>query len=180
MADSTTQVTDAVHAQGSFIYLQLWATGRTGSPETLEAEGHFPYISSSDIPLSGRAVRPRALTVEGPFFTEVYFGITYVVPVEIREYIDIYATAAKSAIRAGFDGVEIHGAHGYLIDQFTQDTANRRTDEYGGSIEGRTKFVLDVVDSVCAAVGENKTSLRLSPWSDFQGTCKGLIPRLER
>lgn len=73
--------------------------------------------------------------------------------------------------KAGFDGVEIHGAHGYLIDQFTQDTCNKRTDAYGGSVEGRTRFGLEVVDAVVAAVGAEKVGIRLSPWSTFQGLC---------
>lgn len=80
-----------------------------------------------------------------------------------------FATAAKNAIRAGFDGVEIHGANGHLIDQFTQDNTNKRVDEYGGSIEKRAKFALDVVDAVCEAIGEEKTALRLSPWNDSYG-----------
>lgn len=84
----------------------------------------------------------------------------------------MYASAAKNAIRAGFDGVEIHGGSGHLIDQFTQDVANKRTDEYGGSIEGRTRFALEVVDAVCNAIGENITALKLSPWSDTNGTYK--------
>ena len=70
---------------------------------------------------------------------------------------------------AGFDGVEIHGANGYLVDQFTQGLSNTRTDEYGGSIENRCRFALEVVGAVCAAVGESKTAIRLSPWSEFQG-----------
>ena len=82
-----------------------------------------------------------------------------------------FAQAARNAVfGAGFDGVEIHGANGYLVDQFTQDVSNIRTDEYGGSIENRCRFVLEVVGAVCAAVGESKTAVRLSPWSEFQGT----------
>ena len=72
---------------------------------------------------------------------------------------------------AGFDGVEIHGANGYLIDQFTQDITNTRTDGYGGSIENRCRFALEVVSAVCEAIGESKTAIRLSPWSRFQGMC---------
>ena len=88
---------------------------------------------------------------------------------EIRQYVQLYATAAKNAIQAGFDGVEIHGANGYLIDQFTQDVTNKRTDEYGGSIENRARFALEVASAVCEAVGETKTGVRLSPWGAFNG-----------
>lgn len=89
---------------------------------------------------------------------------------EIKEYVQLYATAASNAVhRAGFDGVEVHGAHGYLIDQFTQDVSNKRTDEYGGSIENRSRFALEVVDAVTKAVGQEKTGIRLSPFSDFNG-----------
>ena len=89
---------------------------------------------------------------------------------EIKEYVAAWAQAARNAVfGAGFDGVEIHGANGYLIDQFTQDTSNTRADEYGGSIENRCRFALEVVNAVCEAIGESKTGLRLSPWSRFQG-----------
>lgn len=89
---------------------------------------------------------------------------------EISEYAELYATAAKNAIHdAGFSGVEIHGANGYLVDQFFQDVSNKRTDHYGGSVENRARFGLEVVDAVVKAVGANKTAIRLSPWSTFQG-----------
>ena len=91
-------------------------------------------------------------------------------PAEIKQYVAAWAQAARNAVLgAGFDGVEIHGANGYLIDQFTQDVSNTRTDEYGGSIENRCRFALEVVGAVCKAIGESKTGLRLSPWSRFQG-----------
>jgi NADPH2 dehydrogenase len=81
----------------------------------------------------------------------------------------MFATAAKNVIQAGFDGVEIHGATGYIIDQFLQDMTNCRTDEYGGSIEKRSRFALEVVQAVCNAVGQEKTGIRLSPWSKYLG-----------
>lgn len=145
-------MTDAVHARGSFIYLQLWALGRTANPAVLESEG-LPFVAPSAIALkSNPDPAPRALHIS-----------------EIKEYIQLYAEAAKNAIQANFDGVEIHGANGYLIDQFIQDVSNRRTDEYGGSIEGRSRFGLEVVSAVAKAIGEERTALRLSPWSTFQG-----------
>lgn len=91
---------------------------------------------------------------------------------EIKEYVAAFAQAARNAIRrAGLDGVEIHGAHGYLVDQFLQDVCNKRTDEYGGSVENRCRFALEVIDAVVAAVGAKKVGLRISPWSTFQGMC---------
>ncbi|KAJ7144834.1 FMN-linked oxidoreductase [Mycena crocata] len=143
------QITDRVHGKGSLIYLQLWAVGRAAYAETLAEEG-LPYVSASDVPLSGKQA-PRALTVE-----------------EIQEYIQLYATAASNAVhKAGFDGVEIHAANGYLPDQFLHDRSNLRTDAYGGSVENRTRFPLEVADAVVKAVGQQKTGLRLSPWSGF-------------
>ena len=73
---------------------------------------------------------------------------------EIKEYVEAYATAARNAIRAGFDGIELHGAHGFLIDQFTQDVSNKRTDEYGGSFENRTRIVVEIVDAIRAVIPE--------------------------
>ncbi len=97
---------------------------------------------------------PRALTVE-----------------EIGEYVQLYATAARNAILAGFDGVEIHSANGYLPDQFLQTNSNTRTDSYGGSVENRARFVLELTDAVVNAVGAKKVGIRISPWSTFQGGC---------
>ena len=89
---------------------------------------------------------------------------------EVKEYVQLYAKAAANAVlRAGFDGVEIHGANGYLIDQFTQDVSNHRTDEYGGSIENRARFALEVVDAVIKEIGADRTGIRLSPWGTFGG-----------
>jgi NADPH2 dehydrogenase len=145
------EVTDAVHAKGSFIYCQLWALGRAAKPEVINSEG-FDHVSSSAVPIEEGLPVPRALTEE-----------------EIYQYIKDYAHAAKSAIAAGFDGVEIHGANGYLVDQFTQDTSNKRTDSWGGSVENRARFGIEVTKAVIAAVGADRTAIRLSPWNPFQG-----------
>ncbi|KAJ7437462.1 hypothetical protein B0H11DRAFT_2294323 [Mycena galericulata] len=150
------QVTDAVHAKGSFIYLQMWALGRAARPGDLSREDpSLPFVSASDIPLRERPateIRPRALSIP-----------------EIHEYVKLYATAASNAVhKAGFDGVEIHNANGYLLDQFVQDVSNVRADEYGGSPENRSKFSLEVLDAVVAAVGPKKTGIRMSPWNRFQ------------
>lgn len=147
------KVTEAVHAKGSFIYLQLWALGRAASPDHLKKElGDDAQVKSSgNIAFEGGAT-PTPLT-----------------EAEIEEFIGLYAKAAKNAIEAGFDGVEIHGANGYLIDQFMQDTANNRTDAWGGSVEKRARFGIEVTKAVVEAVGADKTGIRLSPFSTFQG-----------
>lgn len=145
-------VTDAVHAKGSYIFMQLWALGRAANPAVLAEEGN-DYVSASDIPLTEPARDPpRPLTLS-----------------EIDDYVGYYAQAAKNAVlEAGFDGVEIHGANGYLIDQFMQDTSNKRTDDYGGSVENRSRFALRVVDAVVNAVGVQRTAVRISPWGRYQ------------
>lgn len=146
-------VTKAVHEKQSFIYLQLWALGRASDPSQLKKElgESAKVVSASNIPFEGGAT-PVALT-----------------EVEIKEYIGWYAQAAKNAVEAGFDGVEIHGANGYLIDQFTQDKSNDRTDAWGGSVEKRAAFGIAVAKAVVAAIGADKTGIRLSPYSSFQG-----------
>jgi NADPH2 dehydrogenase len=143
-----------VHAKGSFIFLQLWALGRRANAGVLKTEGNFEVVGPSPIQVAGDndSVIPRELTVP-----------------EIKEYVQLYAKAARNAIEAGFDGVEIHGANGYLVDQFLQSVSNERTDEYGGSIQNRLRFPLEVIDAVVKAVGAERTGIRLSPWSKFQG-----------
>ncbi|KAJ5208383.1 hypothetical protein N7449_002762 [Penicillium cf. viridicatum] len=146
------EVTDAVHAKGSYIYLQLWALGRVASRELLQAQGGFDLISSSATPMDAKSHTPRALSEP-----------------EIHEWIADYAQAARNAVAAGFDGVEIHGANGYLVDQFIQDTCNKREDAWGGSVEKRGRFAVEVARAVAEAVGADRTGIRLSPWSTFQG-----------
>ncbi|KAJ5389882.1 Chanoclavine-I aldehyde reductase [Penicillium cataractarum] len=145
------EVTDAVHAKGSYIYMQLWALGRVGSADLLKASG-FDLVSASDIPVSSEAPIPRPLTEE-----------------EIQSYIQDYAQAARNAVAAGFDGVEIHGANGYLIDQFIQDVTNKRTDRWGGSVENRARFAIEITRAVSDAIGADRTAIRFSPYSTFQG-----------
>ncbi|KAJ6587563.1 hypothetical protein DFH09DRAFT_1027543 [Mycena vulgaris] len=146
------EITDSVHAAGSYFFLQMWALGRAADPEQLHKEdASFPFVSASDVKMSSGKENPRPLTVP-----------------EIQEYVGLYAQAAKNAIRAGFDGVEVHGANGYLLDQFIQDVSNKRTDNYGGSPENRARFPLEVVAAVTKAVGADRTGIRLGPWSTFQ------------
>ncbi|KAF5378539.1 hypothetical protein D9615_007079 [Tricholomella constricta] len=148
------QITDAVHSQGSHIFMQLWALGRAARPAVLDA--HDPpleLVGPSPLPMSFQPeATPHALTTT-----------------EIAEYITLFAQAARNAVFcAGFDGVEVHAANGYLLDQFLQDVSNLRTDEYGGSVVARSKFPLEVVDAVVAAIGPERTALRLTPWSRYQ------------
>ena len=151
---SIPQVVDAVHANGSYIYLQLWAFGRATEVDLLEAEDpSFEFVGASAIPMSPSDPTPRPLTVE-----------------EIKTYVQWYADAADKAVnRAGFDGVELHFANGYLPDQFLQDVSNQRTDEYGGSIENRTRFPLEILEAVSNVVGEDRVGFRISPWNPWQG-----------
>ncbi|GAB7363021.1 hypothetical protein MBLNU230_g3315t1 [Neophaeotheca triangularis] len=146
------EITDAVHAKGSYVYCQLWALGRVAMPNVLERTGNR-VVSSSNTPLDSDHAEPHALSVE-----------------EIQGFVSDYANAARNAMKAGFDGVEIHGANGYLIDQFWQDVVNQRSDEYGGSVEKRARFGLEVTKAVIEATGDSKkVAIRLSPFSNFQG-----------
>jgi NADPH2 dehydrogenase len=145
------EITDAVHAHGSFIVLQIVATGRSANPAYLRSQGH-DFVSPSPIAIDHDHEVPRALADE-----------------EISTFINDFAGAAKNAMLAGFDGVEIHGANGYLVDQFWQDVSNHREDRWGGSIENRARFGLEVTKAVIAAVGDSrKVGMRLSPWSTYQ------------
>ncbi|KAL1791906.1 hypothetical protein ACET3X_009657 [Alternaria dauci] len=149
--DAWKDITTAVHAKGCAIYCQLWHQGRAAKPDTLDEEC-IKMVSASAVPMSPQDRTPEAMTEE-----------------EIWATITDYASAAKNAIAAGFDGVEIHGANGYLPDQFLQTTCNQRTDSWGGTIEQRARFHLEVTKAVIAAVGAKRTAMRLSPYSDFNG-----------
>lgn len=144
-------VTESVHDKGCVIYCQLWHQGRAAHHNVLEAQG-LRLLSSSAVPIGLRDQTPYAMTDS-----------------EIVDTIADYANAAKNAIAAGFDGVEIHGANGYLPDQFLQTTCNRRSDRWGGSIENRARFHLEVTKAVITAIGAQRTAIRLSPYSDFNG-----------
>lgn len=146
-----TMVADAVHRNSSFIFMQLWHVGRAARPHVLEHQG-LEMVSSSAVPISSEHAKPREMT-----------------EAEIRQCIRDFAQASANAIKAGFDGVEIHAANGYLIDQFTQDTCNRRTDAWGGSVDNRSRFAFEVARAVCDAIGPERTGLRLAPFTDFQG-----------
>ncbi|KAF8603013.1 FMN-linked oxidoreductase [Ceratobasidium sp. AG-I] len=146
------KISDAVHANGAYLYLQIIAAGRIAYPEFIHAQG-FPYVSSYPTQHPKRPEVPVALSEAG-----------------VERYIAHFAQAARNAIEeAGCDGVEIHACNGSLIEQFIQDVVNKRTDKYGGSIENRARFLLEVTDAVVKAIGEKRTGIRLSPWSKGQG-----------
>jgi len=144
------KITNAVHGNKSFIVLQIAALGRAARKDH---QNEHPVVAPSAITLSTNPneERPHALTVD-----------------EIKAVIARFVTAAKNAVKAGFDFVEIHGAHGFLVDQFLQDVSNHRLDNYGGSIEKRSRFAIEVVKAVAEAIGESKTAIKLSPWSTHQ------------
>lgn len=150
------KVTDAVHAKGGQIVMQIWHAGRAAHPlYNNGAENVAPSAISitGDVQTAnGKAAhaKPRALSTE-----------------EIGGVVQAFASAAKNAIAAGFDGVEVHGANGYLIDQFLRDSANQRTDMYGGSMENRARFLFEVLTAVSAAIGSDRVGLRLSPLNSF-------------
>ncbi|KAL9550716.1 hypothetical protein MBANPS3_004608 [Mucor bainieri] len=150
------KVTSAVHAKGAVIFLQLWHVGRVGSKQLNPNQEQV--VSASDIPCPGDSLTgyphevPRALSID-----------------EIKSIVGEYAQAAKNGIEAGFDGIEVHAANGYLVDQFINDSSNSRTDIYGGSVENRGRFALEIVDAIAAAVGEERTAIRFSPGLPTQG-----------
>ena len=167
-------VTDAVHSAGGRIFLQLWHVGRMSHPDF--HDGELP-VAPSAIPFDGQIWKvdpatgigamidcptPRALTRE-----------------EIGSIVADFRQAARNAMEAGFDGVEIHGANGYLIDQFMRTTSNVRTDEYGGSRKNRLRFLKEVVNAVADEVGADRTAIRLAPFLTARGmACPDILPTI--
>jgi N-ethylmaleimide reductase len=152
------KITNAVHEKGGKIFVQLMHTGRIGHPLNLP-EG-AEVLAPSAVLASGQMYtvqggmkdhpEPRAFTTE-----------------EVISTISEFINAAKNAVEAGFDGVELHGANGYLIEQFINPGTNTRTDQYGGSIENRSRFLLEIVEQLVNAVGKNKVGVRFSPYGAF-------------
>ena len=151
------KVVDAVHAKGGKIVLQLWHVGRISHPSLL--------------PDNALPVAPSAIKPAGKAFT--YKGLVdYVEPralelSEIPSVVQDFVHATKCAVQAGFDGVEIHAANGYLLDQFLRDGSNKRTDSYGGSIENRARLLMEVTQAVVNVIGADKVGVRLSPSNPF-------------
>ena len=149
------EITDAVHAKGGIIFLQLWHVGRIS---------HSSHQPDGGAPVSASAVKPAGKVLSADF-TPVEFETPRALRTEeIPQIVELYAQAARNALEAGFDGVEIHGANGYLLEQFLQSRSNLRDDMYGGSIENRARFLLDVARAVIAVWGAERVGVRLSPY----------------
>ncbi len=155
------KVTDAVHAKGGHIFLQIWHVGRISHPD-LQPGGALPVAPSAVRPENSQAFTetglqaiptPRALNAD-----------------EIAGIVQDFAQAARNAVEAGFDGVEVHAANGYLLTQFLHDSTNHRTDAYGGSIPNRARIVVEIIEAVTKAIGADRVGIRISPLSTFNET----------
>jgi N-ethylmaleimide reductase len=172
------KVTQAVHAKGGRIFAQLMHTGRVGHPLNL--------------PAGAEVVAPSAVALEGEMYTDAKGMQPHAVPramseADVRQAIGEYVLASRNAIAAGFDGIELHGANGYLIEQFLSPHTNQRTDAWGGSVEKRLGFVVEVAQAVAAAIGGARVGIRLSPYGanagmkphpEIEETFTTLVPRL--
>ena len=152
------RVTEAVHAQGAKMFLQLMHCGRIAHPLNL--------------PAGARVLGPSAVAAAGEMYTDAEGMKPNAMPqamteADIKATVEEFVQAAKNAVAAGFDGIELHGANGYLLEQFIRPNSNQRTDRYGGSIENRARFVLEVADAVIKAIGKDKVGIRLSPFGVF-------------
>jgi len=171
-------VTDAVHAKGGRIFVQLMHTGRVGHPLNL--------------PAGAELLAPSAVAAPGEMYTDAKGMQPHPVPramsdLEVRHALGEHVAAARSAVAAGFDGVELHGANGYLLEQFLSPDTNRRSDAWGGSVEKRLTFVLEVARQVAAAIGGERVGIRLSPYGvnagmvaypEIDETYRKLVPAL--
>ncbi|KAI7890379.1 uncharacterized protein EV154DRAFT_511420 [Mucor mucedo] len=149
------KITSAVHEKKAVIFLQLWHLGRSGHSKWNPNGEHT--VSASAVPLSGKNRYGDDHEVPRPLEID-----------EIKVIVEQYRQAALNAIEAGFDGVELHSANGYLLDQFINSGTNHRTDIYGGSAENRTRFTLEAIDAIVQAIGPERTAIRLSPGEVFQ------------
>ena len=157
------EVVDAVHAKGGVIFLQLWHVGRV-SHSSFQPGGLLP-VAPSAVPIS---VDFKTATADGkvvPYETPRALKTS-----EIPDVVNAYREAAGNALRCGFDGVEVHGANGYLIEQFLQSHTNLRTDQYGGGIENRVRFLMEVTEAVIEVWGSNRVGVRLSPYGVANGS----------
>ncbi len=156
-------VTAAVHAKGARIFAQLMHCGRVGHP--------------ANLPAGAELLAPSAIAAPGEMYTDAQGMQPHPVPramteADLGQTREEFVTAARNAVAAGFDGVELHAANGYLLEQFLSPNTNTRTDAYGGSIEKRARFVLEVARAVVGAIGANKVGIRLSPY----GVNAGMTP----
>ena len=153
------KVTDAVHAKGGLIFLQLWHTGRS-SHTSFQPNGALP-VAPSAIAITGqKSLTPewKQVPYETPRALELH---------EIPEIIAAYREGARNAMAAGFDGVEIHGANGYLLEQFLHNRTNKRTDAYGGSVENRARLLIEVTEAASEVFGPDRVGVRLSPFGTY-------------
>ncbi|RVU18808.1 alkene reductase [Methylobacterium oryzihabitans] len=153
-------VADAVHAKGGFLFVQIWHCGRI-SHSSMKPDGALP-------------IAPSAVAAPGNHMDATFRPVPFETPRALEEseipgLVAAFRQAALNAREAGADGVELHAANGYLIDQFLQDSTNRRQDRYGGSIANRARFLLEVVDAVAGAIGADRVGVRVSPWGSFNG-----------
>jgi len=149
------KITDAVHSKGAKIFVQLMHTGRIGH--------------QNNLPKGASVIGPSAIVAAGEMYTDAEGAKPHPTPkamteADIKTAIREFEHSAKNAVAAGFEGIELHGGNGYLLEQFIRPNSNKRTDSYGGSIENRARFVLDVVKATTAAIGEDKVGIRLSPF----------------
>ena len=152
------RITDAVHARGAKMFVQLMHCGRIAHPLNL--------------PAGARMLAPSAVAAGGEMYTDAEGMKPHPAPqamteADIKSTVAEYAHAAKNDVTAGFDGIELHGANGYLLEQFIRPNTNQRTDDYGGPIENRARFVLEVAEAVVGAIGKGKAGIRLSPFGVF-------------
>ena len=154
------KVTNAVHSKGGKIFLQIMHTGRVSHP--------------LNMPDSAEVLAPSAVPLDGEMYTDQeglksYPRAKEMSPEDVENAINEYVTASKNAIEAGFEGVELHGANGYLIEQFLNPSTNLRNDKYGGNIENRCRFAIEIAERVTREIGADKTGIRLSPYGAFNG-----------
>lgn len=155
------KVTDAVHQKGGLIFVQLWHVGRISHPD----------FRNGELPVAPSAIAPRGVQT---YTAEGLKDIPAPRPLgrnEIAAIIEEFRSAASNAKAAGFDGVEVHGANGYLLDQFLEDSTNQRTDEYGGSVENRARLLFQVIEAVAGVWGGDRVGVRLSPGGTFNDMC---------
>lgn len=153
------KVTAAVHLKGGLTFLQLWHTGRS-SHSSFQPDGALP-VAPSALPIAGHEALTatwKSVPFETPRALELH---------EIAGIVEAYRDGARNALVAGFDGVEVHGANGYLLEQFLHDRSNRRTDSYGGSVENRARLLLEVMEAVSEVWGHDRVGVRLSPFGTY-------------
>lgn len=160
------KVTAAIHEKGSKVFVQLMHTGRISH--------------GANMPAGAEILAPSSIAAAGNMWTDTEGLVPNATPremtkTEVKNAIEEFVQAAKNAVEAGFDGIELHGANGYLIEQFLSDRSNQRTDEYGGSVENRARFLLEIVEGSIAALGADKVGLRLSPF----GAAGDLLPHAD-